>query len=73
MEIVEKIQYTCIRRILNVPQSKPLPALLGETGILYLEDVIMQKQINMFYRIMNMKNTRLVKQVIKRQIDMIWI
>ena len=49
MEIVEKIQYTCIRRILNnVPQSTPLPALLGETGVPYLEDVIMQKQINMF-------------------------
>ena len=64
---MEEINYNNIRRILKVPSSTPLPALLMETGIFNIEQIVHQKKLGFYLRINNMEENRLIKQVFHEQ------
>ena len=68
IQLLEKIQYDSIRQLFKLPQGTPLPALLGETGLIYIEDIIFQRQINFLHRIINIEGKRLIKDVMYNQI-----
>ena len=72
IQLLEKIQYDSIRQLFKLPQGTPIPALLGETGLIYrprpIEDIIFQKQINFLHRIINIEGKRLIKDVMYNQI-----
>ena len=67
IQLLEKIQYS-VRQLFKLPQGTPLPALLGETGLIYIEDIIFQRQINFLHRIINIEGKRLIKDVMYNQI-----
>ena len=64
---MEEINYYNIRRILKVLSSTTLPALLMETGIFNIEQLVHQKKLGFYHRINNMEENRLIKQVFHEQ------
>ena len=62
-KLIEPIQNKCIRTLLKLPNSTPIPAITGETGLLPLKYIIQQKQLNFLYRLKSLPDTRLVKQM----------
>ena len=57
---------------MELPTSTPYLGLLAELGIWPVQQVLEYKRIMLLHQIVNSKETRLVKQVIMRQIESSW-
>ena len=71
LEELEHIQHECIRTLMKFPQATPKSALHGETGILYIEDFILQQQFNYLHKILHIEEDRIIKDILLNQITYI--
>ena len=66
---IEDIQYKCLRRTLKTPDSTPKPALIGETGNIYMEQKIKKMQFAYIHKLSQMNETRWTKQCLVAQVN----
>ena len=62
VNLLNQCKKKCIRTLLKLPNSTPIPAVTGETGLLLLKYIIQQNQLNFLYRLKRLQDTRLVRQ-----------
>lgn len=66
---LESLQHACIRRLFKLGSGTPLPALIGETGILPISIQADRRQFNYLHKLLTAKAERLNKQVLLEQND----
>lgn len=57
MELMEDIQYSCIRQYLKVPKTTPKLALLAETGCYHMTTLVEKHQLIYLWTLLNSENT----------------
>ena len=66
---LEKTQGQVLRRLMGLPTTTPYIGVLYETGIWWVEEMLVYKRMMLYHNIMNSKDSRVVKKVIKEEGD----
>ena len=72
MEELEEMQGNILRRICEQRKTTPYIGLLAELGICTVEKQIEHKKIMLLHNILTSKDDRLVKEIVKDQIENTW-
>ena len=67
IKILENLQYNFLRSILAVGSGCPLPLLLSETGMLLMENRVLQKKVLFLHHLENLPSSALAKEIFKAQ------
>ena len=61
------LQNTCLRYLLNIPRTTPIPALNWDTGVWPMEYRIMAKKLIFMHHVMNLSKDALARQIMITQ------
>ena len=70
LSLLEGVQATMLRRLLEVPSSTPYLPLLLETGMWTMEGRIEYKKLMLYHHIINSPDERIIKRIVLTQKEM---
>ena len=66
---IQGIQNRCLRRVLKVPDSTPIPALLWDTGCIDIYSLVGKRQMGYLHRVLRMPDHRLTRKIMLAQYE----
>ena len=68
-KILEEIQASVYRKLLDVPKSCPSPSLIWDFGSKLMKYRIMERKLNFLHHLLNLSPESLAHQILKIQIE----